>query len=142
VGQQKIKIVRTNQQSNLRRSCQSIFSLSRHHPSPTHKAQQKIKILRANRQSNLCPNNLFVVPRQFAQDIGEWPENRILIPISIVLAPPSGQKIKILIPEWTYFHCPGTTLIRCEANLGGARTTNRLFGQWEIGPSNWRSISP
>jgi len=33
-GQQKIKIkiVRTNQQSNLRNSCQSIFSLSRHHP--------------------------------------------------------------------------------------------------------------
>jgi len=34
----------------------------------------------------------FVVPRQFSQDIGEWPENQILI------------------PEWTYFHCPGTTL--------------------------------
>jgi len=31
-GQQKIKIVRTNQQSNLRGSCQSIFSLSQHHP--------------------------------------------------------------------------------------------------------------
>jgi len=31
-GQQKIKIVRTNQQSNLGGSCQSIFSLSRHHP--------------------------------------------------------------------------------------------------------------
>jgi len=34
-GQQKIKIVRSNQQSNLRSSCQSIFSLSWHHPSPT-----------------------------------------------------------------------------------------------------------
>jgi len=32
-GQQKIKIVRTNRQSNLRASCQSLFSLSRHHPS-------------------------------------------------------------------------------------------------------------
>jgi len=31
-GQQKIKIVRTTQQSNLRGSCQSIFSLCRHHP--------------------------------------------------------------------------------------------------------------
>jgi len=31
-GQQKIKIVRTNRQSNLRVSCQSIFSLCRHHP--------------------------------------------------------------------------------------------------------------
>jgi len=31
-GQQKIKIVRTNRQSNLRGSCQSIFSLCRHHP--------------------------------------------------------------------------------------------------------------
>jgi len=29
-GQQKIKIVRSNQQSNLRTSCQSIFSLPRH----------------------------------------------------------------------------------------------------------------
>jgi len=32
-GQQKIKIARTNQQSNLHGSCQSIFSLSQHHPS-------------------------------------------------------------------------------------------------------------
>jgi len=32
-GQQKIKILRTNRQSNLLASCQSIFSLSRHHPS-------------------------------------------------------------------------------------------------------------
>jgi len=35
-GQQKIKIVRTNRQSNLRCSCQSIFSLCRHHPSVLH----------------------------------------------------------------------------------------------------------
>jgi len=34
----------------------------------------------------------FVVPRQFSQVVGEWPENQILI------------------PDWTYFHCPGTTL--------------------------------
>jgi len=34
----------------------------------------------------------FVVPRQFSQDIGEWPENQILI------------------PDWAYFHCPGATL--------------------------------
>jgi len=54
-GQQKIKIIRPNRrQSNLRGSCQSIFSLSRQLPS-------------------------------------EWPENQILI------------------PDWTYFHCPGTT---------------------------------
>jgi len=33
----------------------------------------------------------FVVPRHFLQDIGKWPENQILI------------------PDWTYFHCPGTT---------------------------------
>jgi len=35
----------------------------------------------------------FVVPRQFSRDAGEWPENQILI------------------PDWTYFHCPGTTLL-------------------------------
>jgi len=29
----------------------------------------------------------------FSQDIGEWPENQILI------------------PDWTYFHCPGATLV-------------------------------
>jgi len=29
---------------------------------------------------------------QFSQDIGEWLENQILI------------------PDWTYFHCPGATL--------------------------------
>jgi len=35
----------------------------------------------------------FVVPRQFSQDIGDLPENQILI------------------PDWTYFHCSGTTLL-------------------------------
>jgi len=37
----------------------------------------------------------FVVPCQFSQDTGEWPENQILI------------------PDWTYFHCPGA---RCSLN--------------------------
>jgi len=50
-GQQKIKIVRANRQSNLWGSCQSIFSLSRHHPSQglvkIDERQQK-KIIRAN----------------------------------------------------------------------------------------------
>jgi len=35
----------------------------------------------------------FVVPRQFSQVVGEWPENQILI------------------PDLTYFHCPGATLL-------------------------------
>jgi len=57
-GQQKMKNVRTNRQSNLRGSCQSIFSLSRHHPTRNRlvkigEGQQKIKIVRTNRQSNL-----------------------------------------------------------------------------------------
>jgi len=30
---------------------------------------------------------------QFSQDIGEWPQNQILI------------------PDWTYFHCSGATLV-------------------------------
>jgi len=35
-GQQKIKIIRSNQQSNLQASCHSFFSLSQHHPNSTH----------------------------------------------------------------------------------------------------------
>jgi len=35
----------------------------------------------------------FVGPRQFSKVVGEWPENQILI------------------PDWIYFHCPGTTLL-------------------------------
>jgi len=31
--------------------------------------------------------------QRFLQDIAEWPENQILI------------------PDWTYFHCPGATLV-------------------------------
>jgi len=38
----------------------------------------------------------FVVPRQFSQDICEWPENQTLI------------------PDWTYFHCPGAILVPCQ----------------------------
>jgi len=34
----------------------------------------------------------FVVPHQFSQDIGDWPENQILI------------------PDWAYFYCPGASL--------------------------------
>jgi len=37
----------------------------------------------------------FVVPCQFSQVVGEWPGNQILI------------------PDWTNFHCPGTTLSFC-----------------------------
>jgi len=43
-GQQKIKIVRTNRQSNLLGSCQSFFSLCQHHP--TDWRGHKIKFLR------------------------------------------------------------------------------------------------
>jgi len=35
----------------------------------------------------------FVVLRQFSQVVGDWLENQILI------------------PDWTYFHCPGATLV-------------------------------
>jgi len=35
---------------------------------------------------------IFCCPSSISQDIGEWPQNQILI------------------PDWTYFHCPGTTL--------------------------------
>jgi len=36
----------------------------------------------------------FVFLRQFSQVVGEWLENQILI------------------PDWTYFYCPGTTLVK------------------------------
>jgi len=45
----------------------------------------------------------FVVPHQFSQAIGQWPQNQILI------------------PDLTYFHCPGPTL-----GLYGAK----IFGWW------------
>jgi len=44
-GQQKIKIIHTNQQSNLRASCQSIFSLCQHHPTQRHVLLGKVKPL-------------------------------------------------------------------------------------------------
>jgi len=52
-GQQKIKIVRTNRQSNLRGSCQSIFSLSRHHPN---------KSLSTDKERWCCPFCLTTLP--------------------------------------------------------------------------------
>jgi len=36
---------------------------------------------------------------QFSQDIGEWPENQILI------------------PDWAYFHCPGATLVHTNRQI-------------------------
>jgi len=47
-------------------------------------------------------------PYQFSQDIGKWQENQILI------------------PDWTYFHCPGATLpldgidVNCHSGCGGS----------------------
>jgi len=47
---------------------------------------------------------------QFSQDIGEWPENQILI------------------PDWTYFHCPGATLARDNKKSKlSAPTDNQIF---------------
>jgi len=40
----------------------------------------------------------------FHEDIGEWPENQILI------------------PDWPYFHCPGASLIQgTDKNNNGLR---------------------
>jgi len=50
----------------------------------------------------------FVVPCQFSQDNGEWPENQILI------------------PDWTYFHCPGTTLVMNDKKWVGAVWPNSI----------------
>jgi len=103
-GQQKIKIVRTNRQSNLLADCQSIFSLCRH---PRIKRNMNAKIILVfSHFSDKMHGGFFQdargilwMPdtcRQFAQDIGEWPENQILI------------------PDWTYFHCPDATLAHSE----------------------------
>jgi len=52
----------------------------------------------------------FVVPRQFSPDIGEWPENQILI------------------SDWTYFHCPGATLaFYCKNSGRGVRFQVKKF---------------
>jgi len=53
----------------------------------------------------------FVVPRQFSQGIGEWPENQILI------------------PDWAYFHCPGTTLF--QRNILGCHVIGKSIGEAE-----------
>jgi len=42
---------------------------------------------------------IFCCPCNFHKDIGKWPENQILI------------------PDWTYFHCPGATLVDCKQPL-------------------------
>jgi len=60
----------------------------------------------------------FVVARQFSQDIGEWPQNQILIPDWTDFHCPGATLVdvgqwpenQILISDWTYFHCPGATL--------------------------------
>jgi len=58
--------------------------------------------LPANQFSPSAGTTLLNVPHQFSQDIGEWPENQILI------------------PDWTYFYCPGATLaFRCRLKNGG-----------------------
>jgi len=46
----------------------------------------------------LLPVHIFVVLHQFSQVVGEWLENQILI------------------PDWTYFYCPGTTLTLIHRN--------------------------
>jgi len=59
---------------------------------------------------------IFVVVHQFSQVVGEWLENQILIPdwtcfycpcTTLVGEWPGNQ---ILIPNWTNFHCHDTTL--------------------------------
>jgi len=44
----------------------------------------------------------------FHEDIGEWPENQILI------------------PDWTYFHCPAATLVADASLLGGNKSSKPL----------------
>jgi len=59
----------------------------------------------------------FVVPLQFSQDIGEWEkmgENQTLIPDWTYFHCPGSKgsssmgENQTLIPDWTYFHCPGS----------------------------------
>jgi len=58
----------------------------------------------------------FVVLRQFSQVVGEWLENQILIPDWTYFHCPGTTLVgewlenQILIPDWTYFYCPGATL--------------------------------
>jgi len=51
----------------------------------------------------------FVVPRQFSQDVSEWLENQILI------------------PDWTYFHCPNATLITLSVASSAGRTRKNKY---------------
>jgi len=59
----------------------------------------------------------FVVPSQFSQDLSEWPENQILISGWTYFHCPGATLLgewpenQILIPDWAYFHCPGATLL-------------------------------
>jgi len=92
----------------------------------------------------------FIVPRQFSQDIGEWPENQILIPdwtyfhcpgatlvcgqfLFFVVSPQFSQDIskwpenQILIPDWAHFHCPGTTQVHGVTHPGQCLTSK----SWE-----------
>jgi len=64
-----------------------------------------------------------------AQDIGMWPENQIFI------------------PDWTYFHCPGTTLFMNTATfisavcLGGPARLLQCWLPFLLRASSW-SLDP
>jgi len=70
----------------------------------------------------------FIVPRQFSQVVGEWSENQILI------------------PDWTYFHCPGVTLpslsIIFISRLGWCRQREKIDWQEPGKFDSWVSRSP
>jgi len=89
----------------------------------------------------------FVVPRQFSQVVGEWPENQILIPDwtyfycpGATLGNDNGEwpENQILIPDWTYFHCPNKStnenavshgiFIRDKKEKLSAPTNNQISG--------------
>jgi len=77
----------TTQSTEARSTCSQKLSVPKRHWRP-----------RAVPLEQLCKNGYSsiyssFVPRQFSQDIGEWPENQILI------------------PDWAYFYCPGATLV-------------------------------
>jgi len=61
----------------------------------------------------------FVVPRKFSQVFGEWPENQILI------------------PDWTYFHCPGATLSKLFWALVATKIMRKKEGKKET--VGWKS---
>jgi len=125
----------------------------------------------------------FVVPRQFSQDIGEWPQNQILIPDwthfhclgATLLTDPTNQlgrsfaetgflwkfyscscltflikqasrltlfKWKTLIPNWTYFHCPGATLFSGPQKPVGTAPLNNKDVEEQGGAAVWRCWRP